>query len=73
MAKRIAPRGNKRVVIARDGDGQAFVVGSVYSEAAVSSLADQVRASGWTVECASAPIFSRSDFVSWPAAEGTAP
>jgi hypothetical protein len=53
------------VVIARDDDGHVFVVGSVYSDAAVSTLAGQVRADGWTVECASAPIFSRADFLDW--------
>lgn len=68
MTKRQAPRGNKRVVIARDDDGCVFVVGSVYSEKAVSALADQVRADGWTVECASAAIFSRADFLDWPRA-----
>lgn len=68
MTKRQAPRGNKQVVIARDDDARVFVVGSVYFEEAVSALAEQVRADGWTVECASAPIFSRADFLGWPRA-----
>jgi hypothetical protein len=66
MTQRQAPHSNKRVVIARDADGHFFVVGSVFSETAVHTLAEQVRADGWTVECASAPIFSRADFTDWP-------
>lgn len=66
MSKRIAPRGNKRVVVAADDDGVMFVVGSVFSETAVATLTEQVRAKGWTIVSASSAIFSRADFSSWP-------
>jgi hypothetical protein len=62
MTQRPAPTSSKRVVIARDTDGQLFVVGPVFSEATVSALAEEVRGEGWPIECVSASLVSRAEF-----------
>jgi hypothetical protein len=62
MSEQPAPTSTKRVVIARDADGQLFVVGPVFSKATVRALAREVRGDGWLIECGNASLVSRADF-----------